>query len=62
MWPEMLCMIISEKINELLILCRFQELKYNEKDDWVYGKINGGGPEMMMKNMQGDIYVKKAGK
>jgi len=55
-------MIISEKINELLILCRFQELKYNEKDDWVYGKINGGGPEMMMKNMQGDIYVKKADK
>jgi hypothetical protein len=31
-----------------------------KKDDWVYGKINGGGPEMMMKNMQGDIYVKKA--
>ena len=33
-----------------------------KKDDWVNGKINGGGPEMMMKNMQGDIYVKKAGK
>lgn len=33
-----------------------------KKDDWVYGKINGGGPEMLMKNMQGDIYVKKAGK
>jgi len=33
-----------------------------KKDDWIYGKINGGGPEMMMKNMQGDIYVKKAGK
>jgi hypothetical protein len=31
-----------------------------KKDDWVYGKINSGGPEMMMKNMQGDIYVKKA--
>lgn len=31
-----------------------------KKDDWVYGKINGGGSEMMMKNMQGDIYVKKA--
>ena len=30
-----------------------------KKDDWVYGKINGGGPEIMMKNMQGDIYVKK---
>lgn len=30
-----------------------------KKDDWVYGKINGGGPEMMMKNMQGNIYVKK---
>ncbi len=33
-----------------------------KKDDWVFGKINGGGPEMMMKNMQGDIYVKKASK
>jgi len=31
-----------------------------KKDDWVTGKINGGGPEIMMKNMQGDIYVKKA--
>jgi hypothetical protein len=30
-----------------------------KKDDWVYGKINGGGPEIMMKNMQGNIYVKK---
>jgi hypothetical protein len=33
-----------------------------KKDDWVYGKINGGGPEMMMKNMQGNIYVKKGAK
>lgn len=33
-----------------------------KKDDWVLGKINGGGAEIMMKNMQGDIYVKKAGK
>ena len=33
-----------------------------KKDDWVLGKINGGGPEMMMKNMQGDIYVKEAGR
>lgn len=28
-------------------------------DDWVYGKINGGGPEVMMKSMQGNIYVRK---
>jgi hypothetical protein len=33
-----------------------------KKDDWVYGKINGGGPEMIMKNMQGNIYVKKGTK
>lgn len=33
-----------------------------KKEDWVYGKINGGGAEMMMKNMQGDIYLKKAGR
>lgn len=30
-----------------------------KKDDWVYGKINGGGAEMMMKNMEGNIYLKK---
>ena len=29
-------------------------------DDWVQGKINGGGPEIMMKNMHGNIYVRKA--
>ncbi len=31
-----------------------------KKDDWIYGKINGGGPEMMFKNMSGDIYLKKS--
>ena len=29
-------------------------------EDWVSGKINGGGPEMLMKNMNGNIYVRKA--
>lgn len=29
-------------------------------DDWVYGKINGGGPEVMMQNMNGNIYIRKA--
>ncbi|HEX2969477.1 MAG TPA: DUF4097 family beta strand repeat-containing protein [Bacteroidales bacterium] len=33
-----------------------------KKDDWIYGKINGGGPEMMFKNMTGDIYIKKVAK
>ena len=33
-----------------------------KKDDWVYGKINGGGAEMLMKNMQGNIYLKRAAK
>ena len=28
--------------------------------DWINGKINGGGPEIMMKNMQGNIYLRKA--
>jgi DUF4097 and DUF4098 domain-containing protein YvlB len=28
--------------------------------DWINGKINGGGPEIMMKNMSGNIYVRKA--
>ncbi|MBC8085526.1 MAG: DUF4097 family beta strand repeat protein [Hymenobacter sp.] len=29
-------------------------------DDWTYGKINGGGAEIMMKSLQGDIYIRKA--
>lgn len=29
-------------------------------EDWVYGKINGGGPEVMMKNMHGSIYIRKS--
>jgi hypothetical protein len=29
-------------------------------DDWILGKINGGGPEMMMKTMNGNIYIRKA--
>ncbi|WP_159467513.1 DUF4097 family beta strand repeat-containing protein [Dyadobacter sp. 3J3] len=28
--------------------------------DWVQGKVNGGGKEVMMKNMNGNIYVRKA--
>jgi hypothetical protein len=31
-----------------------------KQDDWINGKINGGGPEVMMKNMQGNIYMRKA--
>lgn len=29
-------------------------------EDWVKGKVNGGGSEIMMKNMNGNIYVRKA--
>ncbi len=29
-------------------------------DDWVEGKVNGGGSEVMMKNMHGNIYIRKA--
>ncbi|GAB3990863.1 hypothetical protein GCM10028807_19030 [Spirosoma daeguense] len=29
-------------------------------DEWVQGKVNGGGREIMMKNMNGNIYVRKA--
>ena len=28
-------------------------------DDWVRGKINGGGSEIVMKNYNGDIYIRK---
>jgi len=29
-------------------------------EDHVYGKINGGGPEMMMETMHGNIYIRNA--
>jgi DUF4097 and DUF4098 domain-containing protein YvlB len=29
-------------------------------DNTIHGKIGGGGPEMMMKNMNGNIYIRKA--
>jgi hypothetical protein len=29
-------------------------------EDWVYGKIDGGGPEVMMKTTFGSIYIRKA--
>jgi ribosomal protein S11 len=29
-------------------------------EDWIQGKINGGGPETMMKTMNGNIYIRKA--
>lgn len=29
-------------------------------DDWVKGKINGGGPEIMMESQFGSIYIRKA--
>ncbi len=30
-----------------------------KQDDWISGKVNGGGPEIMMKNMEGNIYIRK---
>ncbi len=27
-------------------------------EQWVYGKINGGGPEMLFKNFNGDIMIR----
>jgi len=29
-------------------------------EDWINGKIDGGGPEMLMKTFNGSIYVRKA--
>ncbi len=31
-----------------------------KREDWIYGKINGGGAEIMMKTMNGSIYLRKA--
>ncbi|HEY9002745.1 MAG TPA: DUF4097 family beta strand repeat-containing protein [Mucilaginibacter sp.] len=29
-------------------------------EDWVYGKINGGGPQLLMKTTYGNLYIRKA--
>ena len=29
-------------------------------EEWIQGKVNGGGSEVMMKNMHGNIYIRKA--
>jgi len=26
-------------------------------DDWIYGRVGGGGPEMLIKNTNGNIYI-----
>jgi len=28
-------------------------------DRWMYGKVNGGGPEILFKSFNGDIYIRK---
>jgi hypothetical protein len=28
-------------------------------DDWIQSKVNSGGSEVMMKNMHGNIYIRK---
>lgn len=28
-------------------------------NNWIYGNINGGGPEYLFKSMKGDIYIRK---
>ena len=30
-------------------------------EDWTIGKVNGGGPEVMMKTTNGNIYIRKNG-
>ncbi|WP_400191606.1 DUF4097 family beta strand repeat-containing protein [Hymenobacter sp. B81] len=30
------------------------------QDNWTYGRINGGGAELMMKTLNGNIYIRKA--
>ncbi|PJJ60210.1 DUF4097 family beta strand repeat-containing protein [Hymenobacter chitinivorans] len=29
-------------------------------DSWTYGRLNGGGAEIMMKSLMGNIYIRKA--
>lgn len=31
-----------------------------QADDWIYGRVGGGGPEMLIKNTTGNIYIRKA--
>jgi hypothetical protein len=34
--------------------------KYRVSFDYIYGTINGGGPEYLFKTYQGDIFIRKA--
>ncbi|TLM90155.1 DUF4097 domain-containing protein [Hymenobacter jeollabukensis] len=29
-------------------------------DEWTYGKLNGGGAEILLKSLQGNIYIRRA--
>ena len=35
------------------------EVNKSTLDDWLYGKIGGGGPEIMISNYYGNIYLRK---
>ena len=49
-----------QKTDEKVIKTSGSGMYQLKKDDWVLGKVNGGGPEVMMKNMQGNIYLRKS--
>ena len=34
--------------------------RYRVSFDYIYGTINGGGPEYLFKTYQGDIFIRKA--
>jgi len=31
-------------------------------EEWSYGKVNGGGPEILLKSLEGNIYIRKTKK
>ncbi|EHQ29358.1 DUF4097 family beta strand repeat-containing protein [Mucilaginibacter paludis] len=52
--------IVSEKSQTKINKSKKDGVYQLTIDETVYGKIGGGGPEILMKNMNGNIYLHKA--
>lgn len=46
----------GDKANEMTKVGGGKSIKL---DKWLYGSVNGGGPEFMFKNFNGNIYIRK---
>lgn len=52
--------LVVDPGNARPVVTQEQGMRKVELNNWVNAKINNGGPEFMMKNMTGNIYIRKA--